>query len=64
MFHDGDVEPVDFDFSRLRRDFFNDEWKMKPDALDIYSRVYPVDIARILDDGFVLRVDYRDKIGV
>lgn len=58
------VEFPEFNVTRLYRDYFDEQWKMKPEALKAVGDMYPQEIRAVLDDNNVLYEQYRSQVGV
>lgn len=58
------VELPEFNVSRLYRDYFDNDWVMKPEPLALITKAYPNQIRSILDDNNVLYEQYRSQVGV
>jgi len=56
------VELTEFNVSRLYRDFFDEQWVIKPDVLKTLDRAYPDEIRSILDSENKLYEQYRSQI--
>lgn len=61
---DGYVEFSDFTIARLYRDNFDHQWQMLPDVYALYNKMYPKDMAVILDVDRVLKPEFRGQISL
>ncbi len=57
------VEFPEFSVSRLYRDYFDGNWKMKPEPLKAIGDAYPEQLRSVLDDDNVLYEHLRSQVG-
>lgn len=62
-FYQGDgVELTSFDISRLYRDYFDENWVMKPGPLAVISKAYPDEMSVLLNESNQLLPEYHSHI--
>lgn len=56
------VEHVEFNITRLHRDFFDPNWVMLSEPYEAYMSIYPVELSELLTSDKALKEEYRGVV--